>query len=90
MSKPSAPPPPLQDFDLAGNDWTRAYRLRPGLFWPVLEQLVESRDGSKSWKRARYPVAVSIIEDAEGWVDCPSCGVAFNADRSAAEVRANV
>lgn len=28
--------------------------------------------------------------DAEGWVDCPSCGVAFNADRSAAEVRANV
>ena len=53
---------PQPDFNMAGENWTKQYRLRPGVLWPVLEQLVERRDGTKVWKRARWPVSVSIAE----------------------------
>lgn len=48
-------------FDMAGNDWTDEYRLRPGLFGAVLEQLVINSDGAQRWKRARWPVSISTF-----------------------------
>lgn len=50
---------PQRDFNAGGEDWTNEYRLRPGLFGAVLEQLVVTSEGERKWKRARSPVTIS-------------------------------
>lgn len=42
--------------DLGGRTWSGRYRLRPGLFGAVLEELVTMNDGEQRWLKPRFAV----------------------------------
>lgn len=54
MAKPPLP--------LSGEDWTDQYRLRPGFFGVVLEQLVILPNGERRWMKSRYAINITMVK----------------------------